>query len=89
MAAAAALTMTMSDHQKKVVKCGHCGQKRILMPLCVCKKVRYCNRECRIADLEAHRKTGCHAALMSTSGGSASSSGGGSAALAVGPGVSM
>ncbi|KAF9572458.1 hypothetical protein EC968_009844 [Mortierella alpina] len=97
-AAAAALTMTMSDHQKKVVKCGHCGQKRILMPLCVCKKVRYCNRECRIADLEAHRKTGCHAALMSTSGGSTSSSGGGSTAtataaaaaeLAMGPGVSM
>ncbi|KAF9292341.1 hypothetical protein BGZ68_007356 [Mortierella alpina] len=98
--AAAVLTMTMSDHQKKVVKCGHCGQKRILMPLCVCKKVRYCNRECRIADLEAHRKTGCHAALMSTSGGSTSSSGSGSAAAAtaaaaaaaglqVGPGMSM
>ncbi|KAF9936605.1 hypothetical protein BGZ67_002195 [Mortierella alpina] len=96
--AAAVLTMTMSDHQKKVVKCGHCGQKRILMPLCVCKKVRYCNRECRIADLEAHRKTGCHAALMSTSGGSTSSSGSDSVAtaaaaaavgLAAGPGVSM
>ncbi|CAO3573862.1 unnamed protein product [Mortierella alpina] len=97
--AAAVLTMTMSDHQKKVVKCGHCGQKRILMPLCVCKRVRYCNRECRIADLEAHRKTGCHAALMSTSIGSTSSSEGASAATAAavavtataaaGPGVSM
>ncbi|KAF9966371.1 hypothetical protein BGZ70_002531 [Mortierella alpina] len=94
--AAAVLTMTMSDHQKKVVKCGHCGQKRILMPLCVCKRVRYCNRECRIADLEAHRKTGCHAVLMSTSGGSMSSSENAPAAKATatatataGPGVSM
>ncbi|KAG0204633.1 hypothetical protein BGX28_003470 [Mortierella sp. GBA30] len=66
---AAPMTMTMSDHQKKVVKCGHCGQKRVLMPLCVCKTVRYCNRDCRLADLENHSETGCHAALMSISSG--------------------
>ncbi|KAF9115878.1 hypothetical protein BGX27_005944 [Mortierella sp. AM989] len=53
--------LTMSGHQKKAVKCGHCGQSRILMPLCVCKKVRYCNGECRLANLETHRLTGCHA----------------------------
>ncbi|KAG0260071.1 hypothetical protein BG011_002142 [Mortierella polycephala] len=62
--------LTMVGHQKKMVKCGHCDEKRVLMPLCVCKKVRYCNRECRLADLEAHRQTGCHAALMSLGGAS-------------------
>ncbi|KAF8931990.1 hypothetical protein BGZ58_007302 [Dissophora ornata] len=53
--------LTMSGHHKKVVKCGYCGQKRVLMPLCVCKKVRYCNGECRRADLDTHRLTDCPA----------------------------
>ncbi|KAF9901460.1 hypothetical protein BX616_002257 [Lobosporangium transversale] len=65
-----AVTLTMSGHQKKAVECGHCGQTRILMPLCVCKKVRYCNGECRVADLERHRETGCHAAKMRSGGSS-------------------
>lgn len=56
--------LTMAAHQKNAVKCGHCGQTRILMPLCVCKKVRYCNGECRLADLATHRLTGCHAAKI-------------------------
>ncbi|KAG0309674.1 hypothetical protein BGZ98_009994 [Dissophora globulifera] len=56
--------LTMSGHKKQAVKCAHCGQAKILMPLCVCKKVRYCNGECRIADLEAHQQTGCHAARI-------------------------
>ncbi|KAF9135923.1 hypothetical protein BGX30_011390 [Mortierella sp. GBA39] len=49
--------MTMTGHQNQIVKCGHCGQRRALMPLCVCKKVRYCNLECRLAHLETHRST--------------------------------
>ncbi|KAF9167766.1 hypothetical protein DFQ26_003161 [Actinomortierella ambigua] len=44
--------------------CGHCGKKGTQMPLCVCKTTRYCNRDCRVADMEAHRATGCHAALI-------------------------
>ncbi|KAI1318046.1 hypothetical protein EDD11_007280 [Mortierella claussenii] len=55
---------TSSGLNKRAVQCGHCGQTRVLMPLCVCKKVRYCNGECRIADLERHRTTGCHAARI-------------------------
>ncbi|KAI8358615.1 hypothetical protein B0O80DRAFT_423685 [Mortierella sp. GBAus27b] len=55
---------TMAAHQKNAVQCGYCGQTRVLMPLCVCKKVRYCNGECRIADLATHRLTGCHAAKI-------------------------
>lgn len=51
------LTMTMAGHHNQIVKCGHCGQRRALMPLCVCKKVRYCNLECRLAHLETHRST--------------------------------
>ncbi|KAF9154549.1 hypothetical protein BG015_000625, partial [Linnemannia schmuckeri] len=27
------LTMTMTGHQNQIVKCGHCGQRRALMPL--------------------------------------------------------
>ncbi|KAF9985006.1 hypothetical protein BGZ65_011991 [Modicella reniformis] len=56
--------LTMAAHQKNAVKCGYCGQSRILMPLCVCKKVRYCNGECRLADLNTHQLTGCHAARI-------------------------
>ncbi|KAF9977073.1 hypothetical protein BGZ73_007045 [Actinomortierella ambigua] len=44
--------------------CGHCGKKGMQMPLCVCKATRYCNRDCRLADMEVHRSTGCHAALI-------------------------
>ncbi|KAG0333666.1 hypothetical protein BG004_000731 [Podila humilis] len=62
-------SLTMTAHQTQVVKCGHCGQKRVLMPLCVCKKVRYCNRECRLADMEEHRKTGCHSAMIGSATG--------------------
>ncbi|KAF9430989.1 hypothetical protein BGZ94_000935 [Podila epigama] len=58
------LLLTMTAHQTQVVKCGHCAEQRVLMPLCVCRKVRYCNQACRLADMEAHRKTGCHAALL-------------------------
>ncbi|KAF9436169.1 hypothetical protein BGZ76_004672 [Entomortierella beljakovae] len=68
--------LTMSVHQKKAVECGHCGQSRILMPLCACKKVRYCNGGCRVADLEKHRLTGCYATKIggSTVGFAASDS---------------
>lgn len=55
--AVSTLTLTMTGHQNQIVKCGHCGQRRALMPLCVCKKVRYCNLECRLAHLEPHRST--------------------------------
>ncbi|KAG0066159.1 hypothetical protein BGZ90_001529 [Linnemannia elongata] len=65
------LTMTMTGHQNQIVKCGHCGQGRALMPLCVCKKVRYCNLECRLAHLETHRST-C-SALVSSSASSSNS----------------
>ncbi|KAG0091391.1 hypothetical protein BGZ92_000794 [Podila epicladia] len=61
-------SLTMAGHQTQVAMCGHCEQKRVLMPLCVCKKVRYCNRECRLADMEVHRKTGCHAAMIGSAG---------------------
>ncbi|KAG0030778.1 hypothetical protein BGZ81_002190 [Podila clonocystis] len=61
-------SLTMVGHQTQVAKCGHCEQQRVLMPLCVCKKVRYCNRECRLADMEVHRKTGCHAAMIGSAG---------------------
>ncbi|KAF9294710.1 hypothetical protein BGZ88_003475 [Linnemannia elongata] len=65
------LTMTMTGHQNQIVKCGHCGQGRALMPLCVCKKVRYCNLECRLAHLETHRST-C-STLVSSSASSSNS----------------
>ncbi|KAG0370442.1 hypothetical protein BGZ54_006335 [Gamsiella multidivaricata] len=67
--------LTMSGHQKKAVRCGYCGQTRILMPLCVCKKVRYCNSECRVSDLETHRLTGCHAAKAGIGASGLSTSG--------------
>ncbi|GJJ72373.1 hypothetical protein EMPS_04730 [Entomortierella parvispora] len=56
-----ALTLTMVGHQSQLVQCSHCGNKRVQMPLCVCKKARYCNLECRQADMERHCLTGCHA----------------------------
>ncbi|KAF8942332.1 hypothetical protein BGZ47_006589 [Haplosporangium gracile] len=65
------LTMTMTGHQNQIVKCGHCGQRRALMPLCVCKKVRYCNLGCRLAHLETHRST-C-SGLVSSSASSSNS----------------
>ncbi|KAF9086379.1 hypothetical protein BGX23_008930 [Mortierella sp. AD031] len=61
-------TLTMTGHQKQITKCGHCGQRRALMPLCVCKKVRYCNLECRLAALEDHRSTCCHSSTSSSFG---------------------
>lgn len=65
------LTMTMTGHHNQIVKCGHCEQRRALMPLCVCKKVRYCNLECRLAHLETHRST-C-SGLVSSSASSSNS----------------
>jgi hypothetical protein len=59
-------TLTMTGHQNQIVKCGHCGQRRALLPLCVCKKVRYCNLECRLAHLETHRST-CSGLVSSSS----------------------
>ncbi|KAF9355812.1 hypothetical protein BGX34_010244 [Mortierella sp. NVP85] len=56
--------LPMAAHRDNAVNCGHCGQTRTLMPLCACKKVRYCNGECRLADLAVHRLTGCHAARI-------------------------
>ncbi|KAG0230159.1 hypothetical protein BGW41_002581 [Actinomortierella wolfii] len=44
--------------------CGHCGKTGTQMPLCVCKTIRYCNRDCRVADMQVHRASGCHAALI-------------------------
>ncbi|KAK3809058.1 MAG: hypothetical protein J3R72DRAFT_86518 [Linnemannia gamsii] len=62
------LTMTMTGHQNQITKCGHCGQKRALMPLCKCKKVRYCGLECRLAHLETHRSTCSSSGLFSPGG---------------------
>ncbi|KAG0272698.1 hypothetical protein BGZ95_011514 [Linnemannia exigua] len=59
------LTMTMTGHQNQFTKCGHCGQRRALMPLCKCKKVRYCGLECRLAHLETHRSTCSSSGLAS------------------------
>ncbi|KAF9572330.1 hypothetical protein BGW38_008536, partial [Lunasporangiospora selenospora] len=67
------LSLSMSGHQHMTVKCGHCSQERVLMPLCVCKKVRYCNRDCRLADLANHRTTGCNAALIAMAAAAAAS----------------
>ncbi|KAF9378800.1 hypothetical protein CPC16_011124 [Podila verticillata] len=87
---ASAPSLTMVGHQTQVAKCGHCGQKRVLMPLCVCKKVRYCNRECRLADMEVHRKTGCHAAMIgSVAGLGVSSVDGRPSVASVTPGIAI
>ncbi|KAF9306520.1 hypothetical protein BG003_000998, partial [Podila horticola] len=84
-------SLTMAGHQTQVAKCGHCEQKRVLMPLCVCKKVRYCNRDCRLADMEEHRKTGCNAAMIGSAGLGvvAVSVDGNGASAAVSPGIAV
>ncbi|KAG0352868.1 hypothetical protein BG005_007736 [Podila minutissima] len=83
-------SLTMVGHQTQVAMCGHCEQKRVLMPLCVCKKVRYCNRECRLADMEVHRKTGCHAAMIGSAGlGVVAVSVDGGASATIAPGIAI
>jgi len=78
--------LPMAAHRENAVNCGHCGQTRTLMPLCACKKVRYCNGECRLADLAMHRLTGCRAARLA---GGASSLATSDAHTAPTPGVAL
>ena len=53
-------SLTLNDFVENIYECANCKEKlKTLMSCAKCKKVRYCCRECQVADWKAGHKQLC------------------------------